>query len=352
MHDFLRLGFNEDESSRIVFDGILNWVGGGSGIFLNYRFAQPARTHRQHIARWFPEYQFPFTNRVIFDPVTGKTDGWLRRCITSHTCPKIFEANSENEYWAKGASVFQLDGTGNDILDPENVRSYFLSSLPHGAAEGLGICQQPRNPLEPNPVLRALLVALDQWVSSGKIPPESRMPKRKDGTLVPSLPQTGMGFPNIPGVTYNGRIHTGDRFDFGPQFDEGILTIMPPILVASPYMTLVPKTDTDGNDVAGIRLPEVAVPLATYTGWALRANTGDEGCDGAGQKIDFRLYKADREASGDPRLSVEERYPTHNDYVRRVEQAVNDLRHERLLLDEDVQRYGEQAVKSAVGRQP
>jgi len=352
MHDFLRLGFNEDESSQMVFDGVLNWVGGGNGIFLNYRFAQPGRTHRQHIARWFPEYQFPFTNRVISDPVTGKTDGWLRRCLSSHTCPKIFEVNSENEYWAKAASVFQLDGAGKDLLDPENVRNYFLSSLPHGAAEGPGICQQPRNPLEPNPILRALLEALDQWVANGKIPPQSRMPRRANGTLVPSLPQAGMGFPKIPGVQYNGRIHTGDRFDFGPQFDEGILTILPPTLIGTPYMTFVPKTDADGNDIAGIRLPEVAVPLATYTGWALRANAGDEGCDGAGQKIDFPLSKTNREASGDPRLSIEERYPTHLGYVSRVQKVAAELREQRLLLEEDVQRYVEQAAKSTVGNQP
>src|SRR5579862_5867466 len=231
MHDFLRLGFNEDESGLRVFDGILNWVGGGSGIFLNYRFAQPDRTQRQHIARWYPEYQFPFTNLVIRDPVTGKTDGWLRRCLASNTCPKIFEVNSENEYWAKAVSVFQLDGSGKDLTDPPNVRTYLLSSLPHGAANGPGICQQPRNPLEPNPILRGLLVALDEWVSKEKSPPESRMPRRAEGTLVPPLPQAGMGFPNIPGVKYNGRNHTGDRYDFGPQVDQGILTILPPILL-------------------------------------------------------------------------------------------------------------------------
>lgn len=350
MHDFLRLGFNEGESGKIVVDGILNWVGGGSGIFLNYRFAQPDRTHRQHIARWFPEYQFPFTNQVIFDPVTKRTDGWLRRCLVSHTCPKIFEVNSENEYWAKAASVFQLDGSGKDLPDPPNVRNFLLSSLPHGAATGKGICQQPRNPLEPNPALRGLLVALDEWVSHDKNPPASRMPRVSDGTLVPPLPQSGMGFPGIPGVKYNGRLHTGDLFDFGPQSAEGILTILPPHYIGSPYPALVPKTDSDGNDIAGIRLPEVAVPVATYTGWGLRGDAEDDGCDGAGQKIDFAQTKAAREVAGDPRLSIEERYPTHQDYVSRVEKVANELRRERYLLDEDVQRYTEQSTKSAIGK--
>jgi len=113
---------------------------------------------------------------------------------------------------------------------------------------------------------------------------------------------------------------------------------------------LVPKTDVDGNDIPGIRLPEVAVPLATYTGWGLRANAGDDGCDGSGQMIAFAQTKAARQASGDPRLSIEERYPTHADYVRRIEQVANELHHDRLLLDEDVKRYADLAAKSSIGK--
>src|SRR5207247_7055551 len=137
--------------------------------------------------------------------------------------------------------------------------------------------QQNRNPLVPNPVLRALLVDLDQWVTSGTEPPPSRMPRRSDGTLVPTLPRDGMGFPSIPGVVYNGRHHTGDLFDFGPQFDRGILSILPPTVLGTPYPALVPRTDVDGNDVAGIRMPEVAAPVATCAGWnpgAMRAVAG------------------------------------------------------------------------------
>jgi hypothetical protein len=258
--------------------------------------------------------------------------------------------NSENEYWAKAMSAAQLDGAGKDLVDPPNVRSYLMASLPHGAGTGPGICALPRNPLGPGPVMRALVVAMDEWLSTGKKPPESRMPRRADGTLVSPLPQHGMGFPTIPGVTYNGRLHTGDRFDFGPQFDEGILTTLPPTLKGTPYPALVPKTDADGNNIAGIRIPDVSVPLATYTGWALRANAGEDGCDGAGQKVDFAKTKADRLASGDPRLSIEERYPTHEQYVSAVTRAAKALGNERLLLDEDVQRYSERADKSSVGK--
>jgi len=126
--------------------------------------------------------------------------------------------------------------------------------------------------------------------------------------------------------------------------------VLPPVLRGSPYPTLVPKTDADGNNVAGVRLPDVAVPLATYTGWALRARAGDEGCDGAGQKIDFARTKSDRLAAGDPRLSIEERYATHEAYVGAVTRAANTLHRDRFLLEEDVQRYIERAEKSEIGR--
>ena len=352
MRDFLHLGFNEDEQGQPIFDGILNWLGGGSGIFLNYRFAQAARTHRQHIGRWYPEREFPFANQVLFDPITGKTDGRLRRCLTSNTCPKIFEVNSANEYWVKTGSLLHTDTLGNDLRDPRGVRHYLLSSLSHVATTGLGICQRPGNPLVPNAGLRALLVALDDWVSTGEEPPASRVPRRRNGTLVSSTPQEETGFPSIPGVTYNGLMTTGDLFDYGSSFDNGILTILPPLLLGSPYPSFVPRTDADGNDIAGIRLPPIAVPLATYTGWGLRAAAfaGDELCDAAGQKIEFPATNADRLGMGDPRLSIEERYPTHKSYVSEVTRAVHYLQRQRLLLEEDVQRYMLEAAASSIGK--
>jgi hypothetical protein len=345
MHDFLWLGFNADESGGKAVDGVINWIGGATGIYMNYRFAQPFRTHRQHIGRWFPEFQQPFTNRVLRDPVTGKTDGRLARCSTSNTCPKIFEVNSANEYWAKNMAVSLVDAQGKALPDePANVRSYFMASLPHQGgfgASGRGICQQNRNPLVANAVLRALLVAMDQWATAGIEPPVSRLPSLADGTLVPPLPQDGQGFPDIPGVKYNGRMHTGDLFDYGPRFDKGLLTILPPRVVGTPYAALVPKTDSDGNDIAGIRLPEVAVPLATYSGWNLRAVPagGDDGCDHFGQQIEFARTKAERIAAADPRPSLEERYPSQADYVSAVASVANGLAREQLLLDEDVQAY-------------
>jgi hypothetical protein len=349
MHDFVQLGFNETEGPAGVktFDGILNWKAGGSGVFMNYRFGQPVRTHRQHIARWTPEYQFPFADQKLTDAVTGKTDSRLRRCEESKTCPRIFEANSSNEYWAKAGSMMQTDAQGHDLPGLDNVRYYLMASLPHGGGKGPGICAQPRNPLKPNQALRALLVDLNAWVTEGEAPPADRVPRVADGTLAPPLPQSGMGFPQIPGVVYNGVHHTGDLFDFGPDFDKGILSVLPPKLVGSPYPVFVPKTDADGNDIAGIRMPEVTVPVATYTGWALRAD-GLDGCDAAGQRIGFAKTKAARLAAGDPRPSLEERYPDHATYVNLVTRAAQELKAQRLLLDEDVAAYVAAAQAASV----
>jgi hypothetical protein len=363
-HDFILLGFNQQEfppargrgasddhssrrANKLVFDGMINWIGGGDGIYMNYRFAQPTRTSRQHIARWYPEFQFPWANQPLNDAVTGQYGGRLDACSRTDTCPKIFELNSENEYYSKGGSMLTTDTEGHDLdlRATPNVRYYQLASVPHGAGTAAGICRQPQNPLNAGTTLRALTIDMDEWVTSGTQPPSNRVPTRASGTLVPSLPQAGMGFPQIPGVFYNGIMHTGDLFDFGRRFHEGILDVQPPVLVGTPYRVFVPKTDVDGNDIAGIRLPDISVPVATYTGYAYRAPVaGDpvpmvDGCDASGQRIPFLETQAERVAAGDPRLSIQERYPDHATYVNRVTAAAQQLQTERLMLETDVQAY-------------
>jgi hypothetical protein len=385
MHDFVLLGFNEAEHAKhhgtdagnaprhMAFDGVLNWKAGGSGIYMSYRFAQPTRTHRQHIARWYPEIQFPFANETLHDSVTRQTDGRLAACQRSNTCPKIFEANSANEYWAKAGSLLTTDTQGHDLdLDhTPDVRYYLFASQQHGAGPASplskGLCQQFENPIRPDPVLRALLFDLDEWVSTGREPPKNRVPRRFDGTLVASLPQSAEGFPNIPAVTYNGILHTGDLWDFGPKFDDGIVTVIPPNSLGTPYPALVPKTDADGNDIAGIRVPDVAAPLATFTGWGLRATpdgeTGNakliDGCDANGQIIPFAATKAERGA--DPRPSLQERYGnpdgTNANYVAAVKAAADKLVKDRFLLElpgvaEDVETYTTPAASVAVPSNP
>ena len=372
MRDFVYLGFNQVDHGKgaphqsagpeMAIDGVLNWKAGGSGLYINYRFSQPTRTHRQHIARWYPEIQFPFADQTLTDTVTHQTDGRLNLCSRTDTCPKIFEANSANEYWAKAGSLLTTDTSGRDLdLDRlKDVRYYLFSSQPHGAGTAAGICRQPQNPIKPDPVLRALLVDLDEWVSKGKQPPANRVPQRSEGTLVPSLPQTVEGFPSIPGVDYNGIMHNGNLWDFGPEFDEGIVSVMPPNSLGTPYPAFVPKTDGDGNDIAGIRVPDVAAPIATYTGWGLRATPAGEtggamlmdGCDASGQRIPFPATKT----AGDPRLSLQERYGnpsgTNATYVAAVQAAAQKLVSERFLLDQDIATYTTPAALVTIPAKP
>lgn len=356
MRDLWTWGFNEDERGRMVIDGVLNYIAGGDGLFWNYRFSQSGRTKRHHIARHYPEGEFPFSNTAVFNPFTGKTQGRFDRCKLTGTCPRVFEIFSENEYYSKGASNLTQFMMA-DIPDHPLSRNYLLSSFPHGAGSTQGICQQFGNPLANAPVQRALLVALDDWVVNGTLPPASRVPKVSDGTLRRAT-QAGAGFPNIPARTpvagvdsgfpvFYGRMTTGDIFDYGPRYAQGIMDVLPPVLKKESYLTLAPVTDVDGNDIAGVRVPDVAVPLATYTGWSSRAhspltpplNGPADGCDAAGQKIPFAKTLAERTTTGDPRKSLAERYLTHQIYVDMVTAAANALKTDRFLLDDDVAAY-------------
>jgi hypothetical protein len=227
-----------------------------------------------------------------------------------------------------------------------------------GNAATKGGCQQLQNPLDSSPVQRALFIALDEWSTVGTAPPPSQVPRLSDGTLVPPLPQSAVGFPHIPGVIFNGLKTTRYLLNYGPHFYEtGVATISPPTF-AAPYQdnpangriypSFVPSTDADGNDVAGIRLPDVTVPLATYTGWALRAGTAaGDGCEAAGQYIPFARTKAERVASGDPRLSIEERYSSLAAYSEAVTHAIEVLVAKRLMLREDLQTNVDRLVRAA-----
>jgi hypothetical protein len=276
--------------------------------------------------------------------------------------------NSANEYWVKAGSLLHTDTKGNDLPDPPNVRFYLLSGLQHatGNFNSRGICQQLTNGVDAAPALRALLVALDEWVSKGVQPPPSAVPRKSDGTatfVVPRpghqtgvVPREALGWPAIPGVTYTGLVTTRYFLDFGPKFDkEGIVSRLPPSLDGRPaYSHFVSRVDEDGNEIAGIRLPAVVAPTGTTTGWALRRTEFGEndGCEAAGQYIPFRGTRAERAAAGDPRRSLEERYQTHEGYVQAVATAATELEKRRLLLREDVARYINDAKASSVLKNP
>jgi hypothetical protein len=351
LNDFRNLGFNQAENGKIVFDGMLQWIAAGDGINLNLRFSQPGRTERNRQDQLYVEGVFPFANPATHDPITGRTAGRYDACSKTRTCPLAMEVYSANEYWSKGASLFHTDPAGQrDLPDHPMTRLYLISSHQHAVGNGKarGACQQLGNPLDSAPVLRALWDDLDQWSTKAIVPPPSRVPRLADGTLVPALPQSVEGFPRIPGVTYTGLKATRYRLNYGPDFERtGVMTINPP-KVAQPmfdnpkngpiYPTYVPRTDADGNDIAGVRLPDVAAPLATYTGWSLRAGAqANDGCEAAGQMIPFAKTKAERIAAGDPRLSIEERYPSLGAYAAAVRKSVEDLVAQRLMLPEDAQ---------------
>jgi len=353
LNDFRTLGFNQAENGKIVFDGMLQWIAAADGINMNSRFSQPGRTERNRQDQLYAEGVFPFANQRLKDPISGKTAGRYDACTKTSTCPLAMEIYSANEYWVKGASLFHTDPAGKmDLPDHPMARLYFISSMQHGTGNGSakGACQQFGNPLDSGPIQRALWEALDQWSTKGTAPPPSMVPHLADGTLVPPMPQQTQGFPKIPGVSYTGLKSTRYLLNYGPHYYEtGIMTVNPPVITQpmfdNPkngpiYPTFVPKTDADGNDVAGVRLPDVSVPLATYTGWALRSGPqANDGCEGTGQMIAFAKTKAERLASGDPRLSIEERYASADAYTTAARKAIDDLVAKRYMLREDVDAY-------------
>ncbi len=327
LRDHVAQGFNQDEMARKVFDGVLAHTAGVGGVFLNQEFGQPARTNTQHEDHMFPENAFPFSTARMSDPVTGKTGSLLRN---DGFDPLWMETNTSTEYWQKGASLLVTDPFGTrDVELPPNARSYFIAGTQHGGRAWMesttGPCVNPRVPHSPSPALRALLIALDEWVSEGKAPPTSRVPRIKDRTLV--APDQ-LDFPAIPGVQVVRRVN-----------EIGVLKdwIKPEMDMSRPYRPLVPQVGRDGNETTGILLPEVAAPLATHTGWNLYKSPFPEGelCDRDGTYKPFAATRAEREAAGDPRLSLEERYGDHAGYVRQVEEVVKKLIAERLLLAED-----------------
>jgi hypothetical protein len=335
LHDYLYLGFNADEAGRTVFDGLMPHVSGGKKTFTNYRFSQPGRSPYQHADMLYPGADFPFTYPVITDTLTGKTDGLLARCIVAGNCPKIIKTDSEIEFYQQRASLVVTDTQGNALDMPDNIRLYLLSNLQHFAmanakSEMVKTCAFPTNPLNAGPPARALLVALDGWISNGTLPPASRYPSRSDGTLVlPAIDD--VGFPRLPGFAYTSRLARPTVI----KSEE-----MPPTKGAA-YPVFVPKTDADGRDIAGLRLPTLEAPAATHTGWNLRKAGFGEGelCDNNGAMISFAATREERLKNNDPRLSMAERYPNEGDRAGAIARAGQQLVRDRLLLEEDARLF-------------
>jgi Alpha/beta hydrolase domain len=344
LRHFLYQGFNQDERGRRVFDGVFDQVGGSGRGSFNHRFGQASRDALQYFNILYPVDLFPFTDGPETDPETGTVDSLLGRAERSGTAPKVFHLLSNSEYFNRAGSLVHTDPTGARDADlPPATRVYMIASAPHvrgafppASNRGGGMVGTAAlNPLYYSDVVRALFRALDRWVVDDIAPPPSAYPRIADGTL--TSPDRA-GWPAIPGYRLPQQPLRAFHLNFGPDWSKGIVSVEPPE-VGKPFVVRVPAVDADGNVRAGIRLPDVAVPLATMAGWNFRdpsIGAPDKLAGEIGSYIPFAKTRADRERAHDPRLSIEERYGSRDDYLGRYAAATLDLVDRGYLLPEDV----------------
>ncbi len=344
LRDFLYLGFNEDLAGGLIFDGLMPHVAGARRIASNYRFGLNGRNARHPQDPAWQADLFPFTYQTLFDPLSGRRDGLMLRCRLNSTCPRVIQTDSEHEWWASRASLLVTDLAGNHIDLPRDVRAYMIAGTPHYGEPAALMRTVPTmallvNPMHAGPPLRALLTAMQAWITTGVEPPASRVPMRAHGTLVDAADAVPR---NIPGLPYTG-IYTGASFTDTAVF--------PPKVLGS-YPVFVPRADRDGMAIAGIRMLPLAVPRATYTGWNPRAEGYGAGTlfPLQGAVVPFAATRAEREASSDPRLSVADRYADNAAYVAAVQKAAAQMVGERLLLPQDAERAIELAKQDRLSR--
>ena len=377
INDYIHLGFNGDLNSKRVIDGMVNWIGAGAGISMNYRWSHTTETERNRQQHLWVESFFPFADVTTTDPISGTTDGRYAKCMANNTCPLMnAEQYSANEYWVKTASLLTTDPTGSfDLPDHPLSRKYYMSTLQHGGGTqasktSTGVCQNFNNPIDDEYSQRAMFLALDQYVN-GNIPmPPSQVPTLAAGNLVSPLSMkfpsgflhNGAGAAPFP-VLYTGLETTRYRFNMGPNFYSSttngagspgspnmIPTINPPVISGAfennpangpIYPSFVPLVNSDGNDLTGIAMPELQAPLATYMGWNYRAggannpggaaDDGPDGCESTGSYIQFATTPATAQP-GDPRPAISTRYPTYATYLNQAVQAADRLIWNRQLL--------------------
>lgn len=359
---FINLGFNEDLSGRIVWDGAFPRIAARQTP-LNFRFAIPGGA---------VDLYEPGSEGVLWwsrhgDPARGQPGeaSLLDRCTASRTCPKIVEAFGSAEFWGLRMSP-GLIGTdaAADIPLPANVRRYYYPGTTHGGGNGgfsgaasgtVRGCSLAANPNPQRDQTRALTAALIDWVVKGTPPPDSRYPLLARGDLVPAT-GAATGFPHIPGLpSIDGLVKPVIQYDFGPEFVtkdlSGVITREPPAIVKV-LPAYVPRVDADGNETSGVPSVLHQAPLGTYLGWNVAAQGFFEGqiCGYQGGFVPFATTAAERAATGDPRPSLEERYGTHEGYGCVVRQAVRKAVAERFLLQDDAERMIAEVDQSDVLR--
>ncbi len=343
IRDFVYHGYNEDFDGRKVFDGLIPHVSGAGLLWMNHRFANAVSpAGQEHEVHHNCADRFPFSYAVTTDHLTGKTDSILKRPASD---PLIIHTQSATEYWQRRGSLVHTDTQGHDLEQPERVRVYAWGSSEHFADSGMsepsrGPCQNLSNVVRTSLFLRSALDNLDLWATDDVAPPSSRYPRRSDGTLVDGN-EWRHQFPPIPGVALPNGPAQLPLLDFGPDFEKGLLTLEPP-LVLNPngYPTLVPSVDSDGIDQGCLNAPMVLAPLATYTGWNLRARGQGQGAmhKFTGSTIPFAETPEEQLATADPRPSILERYPNSEAYLDAIRKAARQLVEERYMLEEDVER--------------
>ncbi|MDA1051271.1 MAG: alpha/beta hydrolase domain-containing protein [Planctomycetota bacterium] len=335
-------GFNADEQGRIVFDGVIPHVAGGGRGFFNHRFASPTRHNTQHDNHLYPADVFPFTYGQSRDPFTAREDGILARAQVAGTCPKVMHVQSSSEYWHRAGSLVHTDPEGkHDAEIPDGVRIYAIGGAQHGPGSGRvqegGTGQLPRNPTDYRPVMRGLLMALVAWVQDETAPPANVYPKLADGTLA-NWSAEDSGWRALPGIRYPTVIHAPAFVNRGDDFlTKRRATIQPPLRIGT-YGVRVPAYGDDDNERGCLLLPTVAVPVATLTSWNLRSReigAETELLSLAGGYIPLPANREVREQSGDPRLSLAERYAGFDDYFAKYQAHVSRSIEDRYILEED-----------------
>jgi hypothetical protein len=343
LRHLLYLGLNVDEEGQQVYDGLLPHVAGGRRGEFNHRFAQPSQQSLPGFGQLFP-----FADTAVVDPYSERSEGLLDRVRALGAAPKVIYTNSGAEYWRGDGSLSHIDPEGGrDLPDAGETRIYHFAGTQHGpgamppTAEAGGDGARPRYPnnvVDYRPLLRAALANLDGWVSDGREPPPSCHPRLDDGTAVSRAEALGQ-LPGIPGLGRPDaeRLWVIRTTDLGARASEGIGAY--PVVEGETYPALVSALDGDGNEAAGIRLPDLSVPLATHLPWNLRdpeSGAPEQIVPMIGSSHPFPATKQAREASEDPRPSIEERYASKGAYLDAVREEAERLAGARYLLAEDV----------------